>query len=107
MTREEAPEKMTLQEIRQAYGEILRAFNTLYPLHPATRKEPQDITDNFDKGDESLIEAIRTKARKIFPKLKGTADQSGNVKVWHRGDPLEGLNRGMRERIEKALKLGI
>jgi hypothetical protein len=31
-------EKWTLEEIREAYGEILRAYNEIFPLHPPGRK---------------------------------------------------------------------
>ena len=44
--------------------------------------------------------------REISPRLKAAADQSGNAKTWHAGEPLNGLSQGMRERIEKALKFG-
>jgi hypothetical protein len=97
----------TLEEMRQAYGEILSAFNALFPVHPETRRKFEDETDMFDRNEEDFRAAFLWKAKKILPKLKEAADQSGNVKVWHRGDPLEGLNLGMKERIERALKLGI
>jgi hypothetical protein len=106
MTRTEAPEKMTLQEIREAYAEILRAYNAIFPVHPETRIKFEDETEGLDRGDQNFLDTFRMKAKKIVPKLREAADQSGNVKVWHRGNPLEGLNQGMKERVEKALNLG-
>lgn len=107
MIQTEAPEKMTLQEIRQAYGEILKAYNGIFPIHPETRIKFEDDTDILDRREEDFRAAFLWKAKKILPNLKEAADQSGNVKIWHRGDSLEGLNQGMKKRVEKALKLGI
>jgi hypothetical protein len=100
----------TLKEIRDAYGEILRAYNALFPLHPQTRMEHEDIiidTVDSHRGDDDFHATFQAKAREILPKLKKAADQSGNAVTWHRGEPLESLNEGMRERIERALKFGI
>jgi len=98
---------LELKEIRVAYGEILRAYNLLFPLFPMMRTEGEDITEGFDKGDENLAESVRAKARENIPKLKEVADQSGNAVSWHRGEPLDGLNQSLKDRVEKALKLGI
>jgi hypothetical protein len=98
----------TLKEIREAYLEILRAYNAIFPVHPETRMKFEDDTDILDPRKEDFRIAFRfRKTKEILPKLKEAADQSGNIKIWHRGDPLEGLNRGMKERVEKALKLGV
>ena len=99
----------TLKEIRGAYGEILRAYNAIFPLHPETRIKGEDvITDflDFDFGDNSIIERNKM-LTKISSKLKEAADRSGNAATWHRDEPLDGLNQSLRERIERALKLGI
>ncbi len=109
MTRTEAPEKMTLQEIRKAYGETLKAYNALFPIHSNGRRVKNEIAqDNFDPGGDSFyLEIFPEKFRKNFPRLKKAADQSGGSRVWHRGDHLDGLSQGMKDRIEKALKFGI
>jgi len=98
---------LELKEIRVAYGEILRAYNALFPLFPMMRTEGEDITENFEKGDESLNLMVRVKVRENIPKLKEAADQSGNAVSWHRGESLDGLNQNLKDRVEKALKLGI
>jgi hypothetical protein len=105
--RTEVPEKITLQEIREAYGEILRAYNELFPLHPQTRRKSKDETEIFDRGDQDFLKEVRMKLKKVFPKLRETADRSGNAQVWHRGEPLDKVTQGMRNRIGKALRLGI
>jgi hypothetical protein len=98
----------TLKEIRDAYGEILRTYNILFPLHPQTKIEREDVINTFDlnRGD-NIADEFNAKAKKILPKLKEAADQSGNAVTWHRGEPLDGLNQSMKERIEKTLKFGI
>jgi hypothetical protein len=98
---------MELKEIRNAYREILAAFNEAFPPGLRLRTAGDDITENFDKGDESLIETVRAKAKERGPKLREAADESGNARVWRSGEPLEGLPQNMKERIERALKLGI
>jgi hypothetical protein len=97
----------TLGEIRVAYAEILRAYNELFPLHPQRKTECEDMTWSFEKGEESLFNMVRAKARENIPKLKEGADQSGNAVLWYRGEPLDGLNQGLRERVEIGLKFGI
>jgi hypothetical protein len=98
---------MDLQEIRRAYAAILKAYNEIFPLLPDLRKDHDDLTQAFDQGEDDFQPTIREKLKVVLPKLRENAARSGNAIVWHRGDPLEGSNRGMRERIEKALKLGI
>ena len=107
MTRIEAPEKMTLQEIREAYGEILRAYNDLFPLHPQERKEHEETMENVGYVDIEFLQKFRTKGKEIISKLKEAADQSGNPVMWRRGEPLEDLNSGMKARILKAVEFGI
>jgi hypothetical protein len=107
MIQTEALEKMTLQEIRDAYREVLQAYNDLFPLHPQITMKCEDETENFSQGDDSFLNAFRTKAKKVAPKIKEAADQSGNPVIWHRGESFEGLSLGMRERVEGALKFGI
>ena len=97
---------MDLKEIRLAYREIVTAYNEAFPSDLKLRTE-EDITQSFDKGDESLIGTVSARFRETNPKLRAAANQSGNARVWQRGEPLDGLNEGMRERIEKAMRFGI
>jgi hypothetical protein len=103
--------RWTLKEIREAYRQSLEAYNELFPPHPETKKTPGSITEdmgeNFPKDEEHFNKTLMKRLKKIFPKVKEAADHSGNAFVWHRGDPLDGLNQVMRERIEKALNFGI
>jgi hypothetical protein len=99
----------SLKEIRAAYSEILKAYNALFPIYPNIKREKDEtIQDNFDPGgDKFYSEILPKKFRENFRRLQKAADQSGNPMIWHRGDPLDGLSPGMRERIERALKFGI
>ena len=100
----------SLKEIRSAYVEAVSAYNEIYPIHPPERISVEGIEEMGEevlKGDECLVETFRKKAREITPKLKEAADQSGNAISWHCGQSLDGLNQGMKERIEKALRFGI
>lgn len=98
----------TLEEIRDAYGEILRAYNALFPLHPEKRTEGDDVRNGFDFKEEAFCsDAFRKKVTRVLSRLKEAADQSGNAVTWHRGQSLEGLNQSLKDRVEKALKLGI
>jgi hypothetical protein len=97
----------TLERIRQAYSEILFAYNDLSPLHSETRRKHEDETQSFGQGDDNFLDAFRMKAKRLVPKIKEIADQSGNAMIWHRGESFEGLSLGMRERVERALKFGI
>ena len=97
----------TLKEVREAYGEILRAYNNLFPLHPQKRSDHEEPMEGVDYGDIGFLEEFRRKGKEIGAKLKRAADQSGNAVVWLRGDSLEGLSPGMKERIERGLKRGI
>lgn len=38
---------LNLKEIREAYREILMAYNALFPLDPATRRDSEDMMDRF------------------------------------------------------------
>jgi len=96
----------TPKKIRDAYGGILRAYNTLYPLDPVTRKDPEEIIERVGMDKEGTPK-FWAKMREVVPKLKEAADQSGNAVSWYRGQSLDGLNQGMKDRVEKALKLGI
>jgi hypothetical protein len=97
-----------LEEIREAYAQILAAFNELFPVHPQRRIE-EDVSGgfSFDRGNDSFIDAFRRKTKEVLPKLKEAADQSGNAVSWYRGQSLEGLNQSLKDRVEKALKVGI
>ena len=41
----------TLKEIRDAYGDALRAYNELFPLHPRERKSYVETFPDLDVGD--------------------------------------------------------
>jgi hypothetical protein len=100
--------KMSLEEIREAYGEILRAYNELFPLHPEKRIESDDVRNGLDSEEEAFCsDAFRKKATEVLSRLKKVADRSGNAQIWHVGESLDNLNQGMRERIEKAIRSGI
>jgi hypothetical protein len=96
----------TLEKMREAYGKNLRAYNEIFPLHPQTTMRREDESENFNQGDQDFLDIFRVKAKKIFPKVKDGADQSGNPVVWRRGDPLDSLSPAMRGRVERALKFG-
>jgi len=98
----------TLTEIRDAYGEALRAYNELFPLHPRGRKNYEEILpEGLSIDREEPINTFRKKATEINLKLKESADQSGNAVTWHRGDPLDGLDQNLRDRILRGLEFGI
>ena len=66
------------------------------------------MPDSFDLKWENIDwDPFLRKATKILSKLKEGADKSGNAQIWHRGEPLDGLTQGLRERILKGLKFGI
>ncbi|MBM4305715.1 MAG: hypothetical protein FJ115_02050 [Deltaproteobacteria bacterium] len=98
----------TLEEIREAYREVLTLYNELFPLRvreKIDREEifPEAISHDFEVATDKFRKNLAEKARN----LKEAADRSGNAVTWHRGDLLEGLNEGLRKRIEAAIKLGI
>ena len=99
----------TLQRIRGAYAEILKAYNALFPIHSNGRRVKNEIVwDNFDPGgDNFYLEVFPKKFRKNFPRLKKAADQSGNAQTWHAGESLDDLRQGMKGRVNKALEFGI
>jgi hypothetical protein len=96
----------TLEKIRKAYGEVLWAWNELFPLHPQKRSDQEEPMESVDYGDIEFLETFRRKGKEIGGKLKKAADQSGNPVVWHRGDPLDSLTPGMKGRIKRALEFG-
>jgi hypothetical protein len=98
--------RWTLKEIRESYMEILRAYNELFPLDPVMRKDPEETMDRIDINKENSHK-IMMKMREFAPRLRKAADESGNAVSWHCGQSMEDLNRGLRERIEKAIRLGI
>ncbi|MGO8988757.1 MAG: hypothetical protein ACLQGU_04320 [bacterium] len=98
---------LTRREIRDAYRDILSAYNELFPVHPITRQGGQGYEGSFEKGDESLIDLVKTKTREVGPELKEGADQSGHAVTWRRGAPLDGLNESLKCRIETAIKFRI
>ena len=97
----------TLKEIRDAYGEALRAYNELFSLQSRRIDREDLLPEGFSIDREEPINTFRKKATEINLKLKEAADQSGNAVTWRRGDPLDGLDQGLRERIERGLEFGI
>jgi hypothetical protein len=98
----------TLSKIREVYDEILRSYNVLFPLHPDRRVKEGAELDGFDPGgDNFYLEIFPEKAKRILPKLKRAADQSGNAQTWRAGESLDSLSQGMRERVNVARKFGI
>jgi hypothetical protein len=99
----------TLHKIREAYGENLRLWNGLYPIHLGERSNVEEVTeDSIEYGDlKNASETICQRAKEVMARLKKSADLSGNSRVWRKGEPLDDLPRGMRERIERALNFGI
>lgn len=98
----------TLEEIRKAYREILRAWNVLFPIYPDGRRGEEIILDAFDTdGDDFYRKTFFKKMEEVSPRLRTAADQSGNAKVWHTGESVDGLSQGMKERVERALRFGI
>lgn len=99
---------MELKEVREAYRDILRFYNALFPLHPERRTGGVDVEEGCDLEEENFCaDAFRKKATKVLSRLKDVADQSGNAVIWRRGESFESLNYSLRNRIEKALKFGI
>jgi hypothetical protein len=97
----------TLEKIRKAYGEVLRAYNDLFSLHRQKRTEHEEPMESVDYGEIEFLENFRRKGKEIGAKLKRAADQSGRPVIWYRGDPLDGLTTGMKERVRKALIYGV
>ena len=98
----------TLKEIREVYRENLKLYNETFPPFPERRKEdnegePEEL---FHRG-ENYIEALDEKLKKVLPKLKAAANESGNAVVWVRGQSLDGLNEGIHQRIRMALDFGV
>jgi hypothetical protein len=106
ITRIEMGGKLSIEEIREAYGEIIRAYNEIFPLHPRTRKLSLDEENDLCWGDSAELFRLSVN-RKAMDKLRQSANESGNPVIWNRGDPLDGLPEGVRKRIEKAIKFGI
>jgi len=97
----------TLEEIREAYGEALRAYNELFSLQSRRIDREDLLPEGFSIDREEPISTFRKKATAIISKLKEAADQSGNAVTWHRGDPLDGLDQSFRNRVLRALEFGI
>ncbi len=98
----------TLQKIREAYFENLELFNdrSLFLIRETNRKETELDTpdpDGLSPFESNLLE----KLKEVGPKLRAAADQSGNAQTWQIGQSLDGLSQGIKERVEKALLLGI
>ncbi len=99
---------MTLKEIRAGYREVLALYNGMFPSYPKERKDPE-LT-----FPEVVDLAVSRRAAKVYVKTPGkkTTEITGpcqwaGAQIWHRGEPLEGLDASMRARVTKALDLGI
>lgn len=101
--------RWTLQEIRKVYAENLKFWNGLYPIHLRERGNVEEVMeDTIEHGDIGTeLKEFCERAKEVMPRLKEAADLSGNSRVWRKGEPLDDLPRGLRERIEKALNFGI
>jgi hypothetical protein len=102
-------DQWTLQRIKEGYRENLALWNELHPIHPEPRMGVER-TELYgcEPGDvKEMSMEFCERARQVTPQLKERADRSGNPFKWSRGDPLDGLPDGMKERIEKALGFGI
>ena len=45
----------TLQEIRSAYGDVLKLYNEVFPLHPRERKPHEETWPDFNiQNSENL-----------------------------------------------------
>lgn len=97
----------SLREIRNAYGEILRAYNALFPLSPDVERGEEVMADSPDTDEESSYLSTMKSLKKAHNSLKEAAKESGNAQCWRVGEPLDGVNERMRARISKALELGI
>jgi hypothetical protein len=98
--------KMNLQELKKAYLENLKVYNALYPIEIDVKKE--FIFEGIEKdNDNYFVKVFPQKAKKALKALKESADRSGNVQIWKRGDPLNNLKPDLRKRIERGLNFGI
>ena len=95
---------MDLKEIRAGYRDVLTAYSELMDS-PMTKRRDDEMEGRGERSECPSITA-RAKLRRVAPKLQQLADQSGNVRVWRRGEPLDGLAEGMKARIERARKFG-
>ncbi len=44
---------MELKELQKAYGEILAAYDSVFPSHPERKAQSEDETDLSEIGEES------------------------------------------------------
>ena len=95
-----------LQKIRDAYLDVLDLYNNLFPLRPERKSEREEEPNFFDLEEDPTISAVAARVDDIGPKLEEAADPSENCQIWRSGESLQGLNQGMKDRIEKALKFG-
>jgi hypothetical protein len=99
---------MDLKEIREAYRQILGAYNALFPLDPQLGKgEEETLPDCLGIDEEGTYLSTMKRLKKAHDGLKEAADGSGNFQSWRRGEPMAGLSQGLKTRIDKALKFGI
>ena len=74
-----------LEKIRQAYRDILWAWNIIFPpFAEARRQEEEKIPDSVDVDIEEKSSYLTTMGalRKAHAGLKEEADKSGNLKIW-------------------------
>jgi len=71
-----------LEKIRQAYKDILSAWNIIFPPFPgADGRGEETVPDSVDIEEETFWGTMGT-LRKAHHELKKEADASGNPKVW-------------------------
>jgi len=98
---------MNLQKLREAYLENLKAYNSVHPIEIDGIRKGIMIETIEEEKEKFLYEYFDQRAKKILKDLKNSVKFSGNAQIWKRGDSLENLNLGMKERVEKALRFGI
>ncbi len=97
--------QLSLKEIRRGYQDALDAYNELHSPRPRERTEEAMLTP-LEEGEDFGSCSVHKEVTQKVHEARKRADESGNAQVWRRGDWLEGLNEGMRARIEQALKFG-
>lgn len=83
------------------------AYNELFSLQSRRIDREDLLPEGFSIDREKPIGTFRKKATETILKLKETMDRSGNAVTWRRGDPLDGLDQSLRERIKRGLEFGI
>ena len=76
------------------------------------RSEDYNWGEEIEEGGSDdweifYVGASHKRLQEILLELKESADRSGNAQVWRRGEPLDHLNPGLRERVRRAIEYGI